>query len=567
MFAYNRMPPLIMPRLLSDTIASDVAPAPPREHFDERFDQPFTTFGFVTEPVGQSNTFNKNLLAPISEVLSAQDADSCAFMDLSNSAMMGLPSFAPSAMTGLPSFAPSAMTGLPSFAASAVMGLPTYTRSPFDLIACSTAASADQTAARDSSSSSESQSSSDAESDSDYDGGVAASHSSKSQSKFKVSNTRKFKASTTMKGQVKKKGKAGRRKTDFRTKQAKTIDRRVPNSKKSKRENVAHSGYKKHKSGDEATASQEHTEVPSPTKMLTQAPIMQASVDNTAPTKNFMVSQAPIMQSSVDNTAPTKNFMVSQAPSMYASVSKAAPTKHFTVPQAPNTYSAPTTSKASNTRHAIQSTPLFKYKKEVGDNLSAWRNNLKMHINQYLNVNGGPTTAGLLQEVFAGVNRQCYACHPGALHSDGCACSGTTTIVHMKCGMTAIEDTKEFIGMLCLTIKGGTKVTLNKGYAVQEGATIARYRGARMTNDDFLALPTHKKALAIQEKDSTSWIVPPVQKFGPNWTADVKNPGARIAFSTGTISNCIVQQTTDGSLVVVATRAIKGGDELLYPRV
>jgi hypothetical protein len=173
----------------------------------------------------------------------------------------------------------------------------------------------------------------------------------------------------------------------------------------------------------------------------------------------------------------------------------------------------------------------------------------------------------MIKVIFDSVNEQCKNCHPGGFHADGCACSGNTTITYTPCLMSALEDTEAFTGMLIFNILGGVRVTLGSKCFIPEGTTIVRYGGKLFTNEQFLDLPLEQQVFGIQEQDSTSWIVPSGQKIGPRWTADIKYPGARIAFSKTSYSNCAVQQTTNGSLVVVATRAIKGGDQLLYPRL
>ena len=246
---------------------------------------------------------------------------------------------------------------------------------------------------------------------------------------------------------------------------------------------------------------------------------------------------------------------------------KKASVKHLTMSQAPITFQAPITSQASNTRMAIKNTPSNIYKDAVRENEIAWRTSLDREIRKFINAFGGPTTADMVKIIFDDVNGHCKNCHPGGFDADGCACSGTTTVKYTPCSMAALEDTPAFPGMLLFKILGGVRVNLADKCFIPEGTTIVRYGGGLFSNEHFLNLPLQQQAFGIQEQDSTSWIVPSGQKVGPKWTADIKYPGARIAFSKTSVSNCVVQQTTNGSLVVVATRAIKGGDQLLYPRV
>ena len=215
---------------------------------------------------------------------------------------------------------------------------------------------------------------------------------------------------------------------------------------------------------------------------------------------------------------------------------------------------------------AVKNSPSVVYKNAVNTNLAAWEKSMGIEMRKFISAVGGPTASAMVKTIFDDLNKQCKNCHPGAVSADGCACSGTTIVTFEPCSITAIEDTPAWTGLLIFNILGGTRVTLAGKRFIPAGATILHYGGDIFTHEQFLQLPPQQQVFGVQEKDSTSWVVPSGQKVGPRWTADRKYPGARIAFSKTVHYNCVVQQTADGSLVVMATCAIKGGDQLLYPR-
>jgi hypothetical protein len=177
-------------------------------------------------------------------------------------------------------------------------------------------------------------------------------------------------------------------------------------------------------------------------------------------------------------------------------------------------------------------------------------------------------------------------CQHGAFMPSGKRCHGKVTFEHTPCPDIPIDqDGERFRRLLHFSslpkkcrVEGQiqTNVFLDRNEKIRECKTICAYKGNRTAPADFALYdnnnPLHyaTTTLSIQAKDGY-WLVPDLLPAGPvnnknaHFVPHQTNPAAFIARGTKETCNVKVLEAPDGSFIVVATRDIAGGDELLYP--
>jgi hypothetical protein len=357
------------------------------------------------------------------------------------------------------------------------------------------------------------------------------------------------------------KRKRGRPITDFRTRHQKNVDRRTQGSVKTQREGMTARPCKnknnKHRSRSRSPNA---------------SPLVRHRGDGgcaprDSPTNDRDTRQPP--STSDARTSTAVDYNVENKSTDYNVENKST---DYNVENKSTDYNVKkkfTGSSSTRTRFATSNTEQSIYNKAVFDNEESWRKLFQQQTRDIISIMGAPIVSALLKDTFEKVNKECGAtlCHPGALHVDGCACSGITTITHKPCPQTPAYDIPSaWDGLLYMPILKGMMVFVKDDRSINKNTTIARYTGTIYTDTEYQALPEYRKAFGVQKQSSTEWVVPVVERVGKYYMPPKTNPGARIARSTTKEFNCCIKQTCDGSLVVITTAAVNGGQQLLFQK-
>jgi len=227
----------------------------------------------------------------------------------------------------------------------------------------------------------------------------------------------------------------------------------------------------------------------------------------------------------------------------------------------------------------------------IREDLAAQKEEFKESLRQIMATQHASVVMEVFNEVMGESNDLCCnsrhdGCQHGAFMPSGKRCHGKVTFEHTQCPDIPIDqDGERFRRLLHFSslpkkyrVEGQiqTSVFLDRNEKIRECTTICAYKGNRTAPADFALLDNNKPlhyaqiTMSIQAKDGY-WVVPGLLPAGPVSNKNARfvphqtNPGAFIARGTKETCNVQIREAPDCSFIVVATRDIAGGDELLYP--
>jgi hypothetical protein len=191
--------------------------------------------------------------------------------------------------------------------------------------------------------------------------------------------------------------------------------------------------------------------------------------------------------------------------------------------------------------------------------------------------------AEMMSKLMGEFNGRCGTdCHHGGICSNRGACIGKVIISHEICPNTRMEEihpsTLEHPSTFVesyMTKENGVRVRRVKCGAdqIDKDVTLFYYYGDIMSSDDFAQLDDSNDEESARKKLSLKssggdLVVPRVMTSvvkNKNWMPLVTNRGASIRVGTAENCNVVVMEAMDKSFIVVTTKNIEAGEQLLYP--